>query len=53
MIPYMYFDIVKLIRSQMQIVVKHDIVDGCVSGQDLQKIDLDKENVYKKRRNST
>ena len=35
MIPYMYSDIVKLIRSLMQIVVKHDIIDGCMSGQDL------------------
>ena len=34
MISYMYFDIVKLNRSQMQIDVKHDI-DGCMSGQDL------------------
>ena len=29
MILYMYFNIVKLIRSLTQIVVKHDI-DGCV-----------------------
>ena len=44
MISYMYFDIVKLNRSQMQIDVKHDI-DGCMSGQDLWKIGLNKENV--------
>ena len=49
MIPYMYSDIVKLIRSLMLIVVKHDIIDGCMSGQDLRKIDLDKENVYKEK----
>ena len=47
MIPYMYFDIVKLIRSMTQIVVKHDIKDGCMSSQDLRKTDLGKENVYK------
>ena len=41
--------IVKLIESLMQTVVKHDI-DGCMSGQDLHKIDLDKENVYKKKK---
>ena len=34
----------------MQIVVKHDIIDGCMSGQDLGKIDLDKEIVYKKKK---
>ena len=33
MIPYMYSDVVNLIRSLMQIVVKHDIIDGCMSGQ--------------------
>ena len=46
----MYSDIVKLIRSLMQNVVKHDVIDGCMSGKDLQKIDLDKENVYKKKK---
>ena len=50
MIPYTYSDIVKLIRSLMQVVVKHGIIDGCMFDQDLQKIDLDKENVYKKRK---
>ena len=34
----------------MQIAVKHDIIDGCMSGQDLQKIDLHKGNVYKKKK---
>ena len=34
----------------MQIAVKHDIIDGCMSGQDLQKIDLYKGNVYKKKK---
>ena len=33
----------------MQIVVRHDIIDGCMFGQDLCKIDLDKENVYNKK----
>ena len=28
MIPYMYSDIVRLIRSLMQIVVNNDIIDG-------------------------
>ena len=45
----MHSDIVKLIRSLMQIVVKHDI-DGCMCGQDLRKIHLDEENVYKKKK---
>ena len=35
MIPYMCFDIVKLIKSLTQIVVKHDIKDGSMSDQDL------------------
>ena len=30
MIPCMYFDIVKVIRSLMQIVVKYDIMDRCM-----------------------
>ena len=50
MIPYMYSDIEKLIRSLMQIVMKHDIIDDCMPGQDLRKIDLEKENVYKKKK---
>ena len=50
MIPCMYSDIVKLIRSLMQIVLKDGIIDGCMFGQDLQKIDLDKENIYKKKK---
>ena len=50
-IPYMYYeaDIMRLIRSLMQIVVRHDIIDGCMFGQDLCKIGLDKENVYNKK----
>ena len=46
----MYSDIVELIRTLMQIVVKHDIIDGSISGQDLQKIDLDEENICKKKK---
>ena len=34
----------------MQIVVEHDIIDDCMSDQDLRKIDLDKENVYEKKK---
>ena len=34
----------------MQIVLKDGIIDGCMFGQDLQKIDLDKENIYKKNK---
>ena len=50
MIPCMYSDIVKLIRSLMQIVLRDGVIDGCMFGQDLQKIDLDKENIYKKKK---
>ena len=49
MIPFMYSHIVKLVRCLMQIVVKHDR-DGCMSGQDLRKIYLDKENVFMKKK---
>ena len=28
----------------------HDVIDGCMYGQDLRKIDLEKENVYKKKK---
>ena len=34
----------------MRIVLKDGIIDGCMFGQDLQKIDLDKENIYKKKK---
>ena len=50
MIPYMYADIVNLVRSVLQIVVKQDIIDGYASGQDLRTIDLDKEEVFKKKK---
>ena len=50
MISYIYSDIVNLIRSLMQILVKHDIIDSCMFGQDLRKIDLNKENVYMKKK---
>ena len=53
MILYLYSDIVKLIRSLMKIVVKHNIIDGCIFGQDLQKIDLDRANAYKKKKDSS
>ena len=36
----------------MQILVKHDIIDSCMFGQDLRKIDLNKENVYMKKKES-
>ena len=50
MILYLYSDIVKLIRSLMKIAVKHNIIDGSMFGQDLRKIDLDRENAYKKKK---
>ena len=34
----------------MQIVVKYYIIDGCMSVQNLRKTHLDKENVYKKKK---
>ena len=50
MILHMYSGIVKLIRSLMKVAVKHGIIDGCMFGQDLRKIDLDRENAYKKKK---
>ena len=48
MVPYMYQDLLKLLRKLMQLIVKPDIVANCSSAIDLKCIDLDDKNVIMK-----
>ena len=41
MVPYMYQDLLKLLRKLMQLIVKPDIIANCSSAIDLKYIDLD------------
>ena len=48
MVPYMYQDLLKLLRKLMQLIVKPDIAANCSSAIDLTCIDLDDKNVIMK-----
>ena len=48
MVPYMYQDLLKLLRKLMQLIVKPDAVANCSSVINLKWIDLDDENVIMK-----
>ena len=41
MIPYLYSDILKLIKKLMQLIVKPDLLENCESYLDFRRIDLD------------
>ena len=45
MAPFMYQDILKLLRKLMQLIVKPDIVANCSSAINLKCKDLDDKNV--------
>ena len=48
MIPYLYSDILKLIKKLMQLIVKPDLLEKCESYLDFRRIDLDdKESITK------
>ena len=48
MIPYLYSDILKLIKKLMQLIVKPDLLEKCEGYFDLRRIDLDdKESITK------
>ena len=47
-IPYLYSDILKLIKKLMQLIVKPDLLEKCESYLDFRRIDLDdKESITK------
>ena len=46
MVPYMYQDLLKLLRKLMQLIVKPDIVANYSSVIDIKCIDLDDKNDY-------
>ena len=48
MVPYMYQDLLKLLRKLMQSIVKAGIVVNCSLAIDLKCIDLDDKNVIMK-----
>ena len=48
MVPYIYLDLLKLLRKLTQLILKLDIVANCSSVIDLKCIDLDDENVIMK-----
>ena len=48
MIPYLYSDILKLIKKLMQVLVKPDLLEKCEGYFDFRRIDLDgKESITK------
>ena len=48
MMPYLYSDILKLIKKLMQLIVKPDLLEKCESYLDFRRIDLDdKESITK------
>ena len=48
MIPYLYSDILKLIKKLMQLIVKPDLLEKCENYLDFRRIDLDdKESITK------
>ena len=47
-VPYIYQDLLKLLRKLMQLIVKPDIVANCSSAIDLKYTDLDDKNVIMK-----
>ena len=51
MVPFLYQDLLKLIRKIMQIVVKPDVLEKCESGSDLKNVDLSNKSVFLKTRN--
>ena len=48
MVPYIYLDLLKLLRKLTQLILKLDIVANCSSVIDLKCIDLDDKNVIMK-----
>ena len=44
MVPYLYHDIVRIIRRLMQLIVKSEILDKCSTFLDYEGVDLDNKN---------
>ena len=50
MMPYLYPGLVALLKSDLQLVVKDDVLEKCSSGVDLLKIDLGSKDMILKKR---
>ena len=51
MVPYLYHDIVRIIRRLMQLIVKPEILDKCSTFLDFKGVDLDNKNTMVKPKN--
>ena len=51
MVPYLYHDIVRIIRRLMQLIVKPEILDKCSTFLDYKGVDLDNKNTMVKPKN--
>lgn len=51
MVPYLYKDIIDMIKKLMYLIVKPDIIDKCVTLTDYRNIDLDKKDSMVKAKN--
>ena len=50
MIPYLYSDILKLIKKLMQLIVKPNLLEECKNYLDFRRVDLDgKESITKSK----
>ena len=50
-VPYLYHEIVRIIRRLMQLIVKPEILDKCSSFLDYKRVDLDNKNTMVKHKN--
>ena len=50
-VPYLYPDIVRIIRRLMQLIVKPEILDKCSTLLDYKEVDLDNKNTMVKPKN--
>ena len=51
LVPYLYHDIVRIIRRLMQLIVKPEILDKCSTFLDYKGVDLDNKNTMVKPKN--
>ena len=50
MVPYLYQDLIQLVRSLLGIVVKNDVLEKCTTVQQLIKINLGDKDTFKTKR---
>ena len=51
MVPYFYHDIIRIIRRLMQMIVKPEILDKCLTFFDYEGVDLYNQNTMIKPKN--